>query len=312
MYATFLLYLLGCPGGKDDSGNDNPTDGVLRLENANNYSYVNSIDISVEEAQELYDVNLDWSGLTTDILHHSVDPSGDVDWLYLIYFPLLAEADLEEDLVSGTIQQTDTEVIATFDNSAGATSALLSDFKIFGTNAFVAEEYFQSGGYWLVRLTTGLNETRMVKLLSAAPTGAQEILIGDDGAALDFTADLHSISASTVSAGAVTSIDWSAVTTAGDGTSFNYTAADRALLAYYGSMTVEDLESQFFDIELIADGQWEATLADGTSVDLSTMTSVSDGSAFSGLDQAGTWLFALQNTIGTNPAPLVMAVIYVE
>lgn len=295
----FWLWLVGCA-----------SDPNQLLLDENNYSYTNTIDIQVTPAAPATDVLADWSTLDTDLQLHAVDPANDIDNVFLISFPGIPEEELEGYIAADTLTQGMTEVIATFENTDNRTSASLSEFLIFGTNPFDPATYFlDKTGYWLLRLTTGLNNTRMAKFLQIEDSGPDSVSISSTCATLDFQADIQSSVYVEARAKDLVSLDWSQVTLDGAGELFNPLTINRMILARYETATVADLEAQFFDIELIADGEWETTVSGGsTSVELANLTNVADGSAFPGLE-AGLYLVALQNTLGTNPAPLYLAVL---
>ena len=76
-------------------------------------------------------------------------------------------------------------------------------------------------------------------------------------------------------------------------------------------MSVEDLEQQVFDIELIATEIWELGLDRETEADLSEARSRDGGAAFDGFaDRSdGVWLLALMCSTCQNPAPLLLSVL---
>ncbi len=293
------LWLLGCTSPP-----------VLELRDENNYSYTNTIDLQVAGVQSAADILVDWSALTEDLQLHDVDPANDIDNAFLISFPGMSESELEEVIAADALTQQMTDVIATFENVGSATSAHLSEFLIFGTNPFDPLTYFlDESGYWLIRLTTDLNNTRMAKLMQIRADGTDSVSIRSDCGKVNFNADIQGAVPLDGAAKGIESLDWSLVALDAAGGLFNPLAVNRLILARYETATVADLETQFFDIELIADGMWEATISGGsTTLELSALTAVADGSAFPGLD-SGLYLVALQNTLGTNPAPLYLAVL---
>src|SRR5262249_49068384 len=66
-----------------------------------------------------------------------------------------------------------------------------------------------------------------------------------------------------------TTVNWRAVTVDGLGNPIFANSVDRILLAYYEGMTPQDLESEIFDIEMIATDIWEIQdYGGGRSADL--------------------------------------------
>lgn len=319
-----LFLLAGCSentGDDDDdvAGDDDDAAGECTgastaptLADAHNYAFDGVLDIQSYVLGELSDPLFDFGGLTTDLQGHAFDPVADVDNVAVIVFHAsLTQDDIEAGLSANTLEQAD---IAAYVNvePGDATSVHLSDCTLFGNDIDI-ETYFVEGyGNWLLNLTTGTTAgtgTRMAAFFEPVPgEAADELVVTDTSTVLDFTVDLQSLHPLAVSTDEpALTLDWSAVSIDGQGNDFNPGDVDQVMLAYYADLTVEDLEADFLDIELIADRLWTLDISSGTTADLSMLDG--DDSAFTGIDDQGIWLMALRCTTCANPAPPVLTLI---
>src|SRR5262249_51905109 len=109
---------------------------------------------------------------------------------------------------------------------------------------------------------------------------------------------------------------WRAVTVDGLGNPIFANSVDRILLAYYEGMTPQDLESEIFDIEMIATDIWEIQdYGGGRSAHLRNarhrQANREHGDYFDGFGgrPEGTWLLGLMCSTCQNPAPVVLSVL---
>jgi hypothetical protein len=79
------------------------------------------------------------------------------------------------------------------------------------------------------------------------------------------------------------------------------------MLAYYPSLTTEELEEDFLHLEELAESLWRLEIPAGTSVELGELLDDS-GNSFEGIDENGTWIFALMCGACSNPAPWFITV----
>ena len=80
------------------------------------------------------------------------------------------------------------------------------------------------------------------------------------------------------------------------------------VVAHYDE-SVAELERQFLDLELIAEGIWRYDVPAETSVELSSLRDEA-GQPFPGIDGNGTWLVALMcGDFCRNPAPWYLTVL---
>jgi hypothetical protein len=75
-----------------------------------------------------------------------------------------------------------------------------------------------------------------------------------------------------------------------------------AAVAHYKTETLAQLQSNFLNLESIADGWWSGAVVAGASIDLSGLKDAG-GVAFPGVDDTGVWMAALFCGNCNNPAP---------
>jgi len=303
------LLLTACPGevGKDPAE-------ILYVSDVNNYRYSGAIGLGSQAVRLGTDVRFDWSGLTTDIQGHGMEPS-EVTTLWLIWFEYLESDELADLLVCNDVAQSDANAIASVDVTG--TSAMMSELTVV-ENPFSPEKYFvYETGTWFTRVTTGSANTRMMGVLapSAAETNTDFGFHGDLST-LTVDANLSDLTAVTVNGNAEGwTVDWSTLLDGANADGCDPTDvsdADQFWLARYDGKAVADLEAAFLDLELEADAIYTGAGGGITAMDLSTLTNPDDGSAFSGFQSGELWLAALRCTFCENPAPIFLTVLNVE
>jgi hypothetical protein len=280
-------------------------DGSFELTDANNYTFASSIDIGSSEVSAGQDLTIDWSGLDRDLLGNSLDPTIDVTDLTLISFPGLSEAEVEAAVVEDALLQSDAGLLALLDTE-GATSARLSDFTIGFTTRLVPEEHFtDADAAWLLRATTGLLETRMVRFLQPRDEGGStQVTLEGSSSALAYDVELEALAPFEVPGGADASAwtaDWSSVTARGNGEPFEAGDVDRLQLAkLVGELS--EVEAEFVQLERNAAALYAVDVGAGTAVTLGEALDA-EGVPFSGFGRGETWALALRCDSCTNPAP---------
>lgn len=307
-----LLLLTACTGTKDDSAA--PVDGLV-LTDASNYSYTSDIEASSQELLLFNDNTFDWSGLTTDLLGHSVDPANDIEYIWMIQFPNLSQEEVVDAIVTDNLLAEDIGGYVQYRNNDGATSAMLSEFVYPPATAIdPATDFTDSTGTWLVRATVGIADTRMIGFaVPTEKTTNQYFEISGTTSILDFQADLSSLDGFDLTGEPSSyAVDFSGLTTHASGSEIDFTEIDQLLLGRYDGMAVTDIEDQFIDLELIASDIYTVDIYEDPDriVDLTTAVSETSG-AFSGFGADTLWVLALRCTSCTNPAPPYVTVIQV-
>lgn len=180
-----LSLLLAC----DEEG-----DFDQSLDDANNYTYTNSIDVQLTTCAPGLDVEFDWSSLTLDVQDHEMDPAANVTEMTALYFPNFDEVQLEDAIALDDIFMSDTQVILTGENT-GATSVMLSDLQAPAGNEFDPAEYFvKEDGTWAIRLTENDTVAHTVAFfLPATGVETSNVVIDNNTADVGFVPDLHAL-----------------------------------------------------------------------------------------------------------------------
>jgi len=280
------------------------------LADDNNYSFTGALDVPLTETVSGQDVELCWEGMSQDIRCHDVDPVADIDNVSLVRFPHLEQEEIEAAMSAGTLQQAD---ISGYVESRveEETCTALSDMSFFGTEIDVAQEYTPDAATFLLLLTTGTEPavgTRMLSFLEPKEgSGVSRVDLPSGCGVLDFEADLQSLSPLVLWAEGPWDIDWSGVTTDGQGLPNDFASVDRVSLAFYATTDLGALEAGFLDLELLADRAWEAEVSQGTSLDLADLQS--GGEPFGGFHGEGLWILGLRCGTCVNPAPLLLTLV---
>jgi hypothetical protein len=321
---ALLLLLSSCADGAGDSGSPSdgggdgggnqaePTppdaDGTVHLGADNNYSFVGLLDGPSFPLAELSDATLSWDNLDRDLQCHELDPVADIDNIALLVFPRLTEEEVEDGLSNNNLNQVDLGVYLSYEPEDN-TSASLSQMTFFGTDADIETQFTDGSGTWLMLLTSGTTVgvgARMIAFLDPTAGETANSASADDGCAvLDVDVGLTEMQPLGVLRDGPWPVTWDTLLLTGQGNEFDSGEIDAVMLARFDSLTLADLEPQFLDLELLADGLWTMEHEGGTSADLSGLVD-SDGVAFSGFTDAETWVVALRCTTCPSPAPLFL------
>ncbi len=317
MPSSLLVLLLAC-GGKDDEETgteEEPLSGVLTLSDENNFSYTGTIDAPSFTVKEYSDLSVDFSGLSSDIQCHDLDPVADLDNVTLLAFPYLSEEEVEDGLSNDTLQQVDI-VLPVNVYPGDATTVLLSEFTFLGTYPEIIEEYFYEGSAtWMMMFATGkqlgVGARALVFLHPSASTETTEIAVEPACGVLDFQADLSELTPIPAPKEGGWTLNWSTLSTDGHGNALEAGSIDSAMVAWFADLSVDELQAQFLDLELLADGLWTQDIEGGTAVALDHLMDA-DGQPFVDASAEGTWLLALRCSLCPNPAPKFLTVLDVR
>ena len=306
----FVLFLLGCPGTKDDSGTVIPT-GDVSIVDANNYGFVGALDIPSIETASGVDVTIDWSAVTQDIQCHDLDPAEDIDNVGMVRFGQLTQAEVAEGLSTNNLDQSQMNGYVEIGNDGG-TSTNIASMSFFGTVIDVPAEYVSTGGTYMVMLATGTVPgvgARMITFLAPTESSTNVIAEVPTGCGvLDFDVDLGSLAPVSMLAAGPWNLDWGGLTMDGQGNPVDLNGIDSVLLGYYEAATLDQLEAGFLDIELTATEKYTLALDGGTEADLGAAVDA-EGVAFSGFHAGGEWLLALRCSRCYNPAPPFISIV---
>jgi hypothetical protein len=282
----------------------------LVLDDANNYSFTTSLtadEVAVADCPE--DLTMDWSGLTSDLLGHEMDPTTDIDTMRVVRFYDMEPQAVLDAISVNELSQSDISGNVDYTPTAGETQAMLSEFVFNGTPIDPATEVCSElGATFLFTALTGLYEYRMLMFFSPTPEETNtEVSMDGDSAQLQLDVDLSAGGVIEVPANREILIDWIGLTIDGQGNPFSVSNIDRLMLARY-ELSVEEMEQQFLDLQIIPDEMYTANIGGIGEFELSGALDA-DGEAFTGFDGEGLWLLGLFCTTCANPAPLYLAVI---
>lgn len=282
--------------------------GTIVLEDGWNYRY--SAEVAVEEvpvADCPDDLQFDWAGLTVDLLGHEVG-AGEIDNLWALRVSGHSPESFLEEVVAGSLDQNGLDP-GSYDVVAGETTTALTSFG-FGSTPLVPSEHVCSNleSIYVVTAKTGAYNTRGVVFFTPTPGESNtEVVLDNDTASLSVEVDLSAGEPIPVSGGADAQLEWLDLTLDGQGLPVTLSNIDRLMLARY-SQSIEELEAQFFDLELIHQEAYHADIGGRGDVILSEAVS-GDGTAFAGFVGDGTWLLALFCDTCDIPAPYFLGVV---
>lgn len=308
-FVAWALLLAACDGGGGSKS------GGIELTDANNWGYTSALTCSSINVQSGVDFTIDWSTLTTDFLGHAMDPTTDIDQVWLMWFRNLTQDELCAGLADGTVSQRDLDWPATY-NTVGAETSVETSTLSFSGNAFDATKYLATeSGTYMARVCTGLDQdcdTRMLGFVAPVSTSTDHALdLTNDSAILDFAADLHTLTPLTTTVDAGTYVDWAEVTMDGQGAEIQWDDVSELWLARFDGLTVTDLEAQFLDLESIDSALYTAQIYGKEGQEL-TEALAADGTAFPGFQSGELWILALRCPDCTSPAPPYLSVLNVE
>jgi len=131
---------------------------------------------------------------------------------------------------------------------------------------------------------------------------------------LQYSVELETLTPVNVPATGPWPIDWRGLTRAGDGSPVLHNSIDRLMLAFYPGRTLQDLETNIFDLEELEGAKyWDIPLVRERNTDLSLAKDAA-GAAFPGFTAAaggatGTWMLALMCGTCGSPAPIMLTVL---
>jgi len=146
--------------------------------------------------------------------------------------------------------------------------------------------------------------SRMLALFNIDPTATDtQLTLTNDSTKLSYSVDLARAAPMEVPPGvSALTIDWSQMTVNSIGNPYNYYQITSAAVAHYAGKSLPDLQSQFLQLEEIADGWWSGPVLSGNTINLGALVD-RNGAAFPGIDGDGVWMAALFCTGCNNPAP---------
>lgn len=316
-----------CPSRAEDAAGNL----VVSAAPANNYSFSSTLSFPAIAVRPDTELSFSWGDLTSDIRGRALDPMADIAAVELFLWSL-SEEELQTKLNADELFQRDLAVAAMVYTENTLTSSNLFDFTSVGLplepcdfwpvlqlpnpdagahpecdgwETASPQGYDPASSTFTVILASSETlgqDIRMIQAFKLDPTSTNDhVEITDSSTHVEYSADLHSLQPTRIPAAeAGITVDWADMTVNALGDEFITTYIDEVVVASF-SLTPEEMESQFLDLESVAD---EVFRGDAFSTDktLSTLTNAS-GQPFTGIDGTHTWILALLCARCTNPAP---------
>ena len=266
---------------------DSCTDCLLTDEN--NFRYQGNMDIGSVAVKEFANISIDWSGLTTSIQGKEVVPE-EIDEALLLLFPRLQPQEVMHAIATDSLEQSEIGLymLCTTDQS----SCLLDEFGLLGSQPGLSQNFSAEEGSWLIILR---NEETLgaVSLAFLSPEEGNESAtaeITNQTATLEAEVDIRSRTPIVIKKNTAWSLDWSSLTTSGQGNPLALHRIDRLEIGHY-SESLEQLEDNFFFLPEMGTEKQYFDIAGLRSIELSS------------LNIEGQWLIALWCDSCDNPVP---------
>jgi hypothetical protein len=317
-------------GGSGGGGGGSACSGTtVKANEANDYSFSSTLSFPAVTVAAKTELNIDWGGVTKDLLSHTVDTKKDLKsilvmlWkLPLATFEQKTNADLllQRDMVTLPLQYPYPPPDPYPADGIG-TSAKLFQFSNSGAPpqsdilSFLDPDAYPPEKYTYTLMTSDSTElgqgVRMIQSFHVSNSVTDTtVKITSDSTKLQWEAHIQNAQVTAIPAGqgAIT-MDWTDMKTNALGNPFVPSSITKVLVGRY-SETIAELEQKFLDIEIIAQELYRGTVDVGTSIDLSKLTLTTDSNKhFAGISDSGTWLVALQCGACKNPAPWYLTVL---
>jgi len=287
---------------------------TLWLDDDANYSFSGEMSADAWPIAPQQNVQISWSDLTVDIRGRTLDPSTDIGELVLVSF-YMPQTELMQALAENDLLQSDIQDYRIFENVDGLTTTSSSEFSVVG-NPFDASLLVESAtSTWTVVTMHGAGtDADVASLAVLTPTDGEtnsDIVIDNESASLDFTADLHSATQLTAEPDTLYTLDWSGITEDANGHTLTSNTVDRLTIGHVLNDEIGELEEQFVQLLELAATLYRMDVYGRDSLALEELTDES-GAPFTGFTNDGTWLIALECPACLSPAPLVLTAVDVQ
>jgi len=316
-FLTFPLGLLACGGG---SSGDAGIAANAHIANANNYVITSSLTIPRLTVKAGGDLHVCWSGLTTDLLKHTIDPSTMIDHVSFLRIIHVSEADVQKQFAVGTFNDQKVEAYFDFiltDADRATMCANLSQFQL-GQNYLVPATDFVVDStktyvmMWASGLTPGAGSKSMAFLEPDPSSSVVEVAAPQGKDILTFSADLTSPPKVDIPATGPYVVEWSGLTKDGMGNDVKPQDIDGIIVGHY-SLTPAQLQAQALDYAIIANPLYTASVPRGNQYFDLTSASTDGGAPFGGFQPpAGpndTWAIGLMCSACQVPAPVAVVIL---
>jgi hypothetical protein len=330
--ACLPLMALAC-GSSGGSPSVTCTNGTMIANEANDYSFSSSLMLHPVSVKPMSDLTFNWGGVTKDFLGQSVNAQTDLNAIFLLLVSLPA-ATFEMQLNNDSFATSSIVIPGpppSFLPTGGVTTTTLYNNFISANgpvDSTMAASYLDAATYtpanstFVIAAQTGTNMIgsgiRMLQSFELDPASTNSTVnLTNSSTTLTYAANLHSLHPTGVPTGvAALTLDWSQLSKNGLGETLSddgspgtvpRTNIGNAIVGHY-TQTPSQLESQFLDLQTIAQDLYTTPIPSGSLLDFTQLMD-SSGKSFPGVDSTGTWLVALMCTNCRNPAPYYLTVL---
>jgi hypothetical protein len=322
--ACLPLMTFACGSSSSSTQSATCTDGTMTANEANDYSFTSSLMLHPVKVKPMSDLTFNWGGVSKDFLGQTVNPATDLNTIFLLLVNLPA-ATFEMQLNNDTFATSSIVIPGpppSFLPTGGVTMTTLynnfqsADGPVTVDNGGMyldAATYTPSNSTYVLAAQTGTDMVgtgiRMLQSFELDPSSTNTtVTLTNSSTTLTYSANLHSLHPTGVPAGkADLTLDWGQIQTNALGQPFVATNIANAIVGHY-SQTPAQLESQFLDLQTIAQDLYTAEIPSGSVLDFTQLMDKS-GNSFPGVDSTGTWLVALICSGCRNPAPYYLTIL---
>ena len=316
------LMTLAC-GSSSSPPSATCTNGTMIANETNDYTFTSSLMLHPVKVKPMSDLAFNWGGVTQDFLGQPVNAVNDLNTIFLLLVNLPAatfEMQLNNDTFSTSSIAIPGPPPAYMPTNGVTMQTLYNNFMgAYTVDASMAAQYLDAATYtpsnstYVVAAQTGTSMIgtgiRMLQSFELDPSSSNTtVTMTNSSTTLTYSANLHSLHPTGVPMGkADLTLDWGQIQTNALGQPFVATNVARAIVGHY-TQTPSQLESQFLDLQTIAQDLYTADIPSGSVLDFTQLKDQA-GNSFSGVDSTGTWLVALICTGCRNPAPYYLTIL---
>jgi len=308
--------LAGCGDEDEPAAQPPPTPPAnVFLTDDNNYTSVAALRIPSVETVPQADLEIHWDNIVRDLQCHPVNGDSeetDIDNVSFLRFDDMTEDEVAQKLTQGELPQSEVDEYTDFQPDSDTTSTDLSNLKLLDpiTLSEIIEDPERSYLMLFSEGTVpGVGARTMIFIRPTDGSSNERVDAPEGCGLLDFEVDLASQDAAQIPADGPFVVDWSGVTVDAIGNTFAYASVDSLLLGFYEDMTIEEIETRIFDLEIMATSLYELPLKGVRKADLTKAVERTTGDNFAGFDRTnGTWMMALLCSSCQNPQPLLLTV----
>jgi hypothetical protein len=315
---AFLALIVAACSGSSNSTGDGGGAGTANVffTDANNYTSMSSLTLPSITTASGADLTICWDQIMKDLQCHAVTPLQDIDDVDVLAVSNPDAGAIEMELAAGSLQGNDLHAINHYLTNHTSACAQLSQFSFAGAAIDVSTDYVANPNIqYMVLFATGTIDgvgSRTMAFLNPSTSSTNTMVEAPDGCGiLDFQANLTSLTPLPIPKMGPWVMDWSQLTRDSINNTVIFSKIDSLLLGYYPGLQVSDLQTQFLNIEQIANPLYQMSI-DGAHAQSANLANAKDanGNSFSGFTStSGTWAVGLLCSTCQNPAPIALTVL---